>query len=176
MSNVPLHPALVHVPIGIAAILPLIALGLTVALWKGRWPRGVWAVLVSLQLLLVGGGALSLRTGEQEEERVEKVVPEAVIEEHEERAEVFFWTAAALLLPSLAVLFLKGEGARRALMLGVTGGTLAVAGLGVWTGHSGGELVYLHGAAAVYGAGGAPGAPSAPAVSSGGGEREGHED
>jgi uncharacterized membrane protein len=31
MSNLPLHPALVHLPLGLAVILPLLALGLTVA-------------------------------------------------------------------------------------------------------------------------------------------------
>ena len=112
---------------------------------------------MGLQVLMVASGALALWSGEQEEERVERVVSEAVIEQHEERAEVFLWTAGALLLPSLGVLLFRKEGARRVLSSVVTVGAVAVMGLALWTGHSGGQLVYTYGAGAAYTSGGATG-------------------
>jgi len=158
MTNLPLHPVVVHVPLGIAVILPLVALGAAVAIWKRRWPWSAWAVVLGLQVLMAGSAALALWSGEQEEERVEAVVNEAAIEQHEERAEAFFWAAGVLLLPSLGVLVLRREGARRALSATVGAGALVLVGLAVWTGHSGGQLVYSHGAAAAYSSGGVSGA------------------
>ncbi len=150
MSNLPLHPALVHLPLGLAFVLPLLALGLTIAALRGRWSPGAWAVLVGLLVLTVGGGMASMGTGEQQEEVVERVVPESVIEQHEERAEAFVWTTGAVLALALGALVLKKEGPRRVLATGVTAGTVAMALLAVWTGHSGGALVYSHGAASAY--------------------------
>ncbi|HSP76928.1 MAG TPA: DUF2231 domain-containing protein [Myxococcaceae bacterium] len=150
MWNTPLHPAVVHLPLGLAFLLPVVALLLTFALWRGGWPRSVWAVLVVLQLMLVGGGVVALLSGEQEEERVERVVSESVIEQHEEQAEAFVWTAGGVLALAAGVLVMRREGLRRVLTVAVTAGTFVVAGLAVWTGHSGGELVYKHGAASAY--------------------------
>lgn len=150
MWNVPLHPALVHLPLGLAFVLPLLAVGLTVAALRGRWSTGAWAMLVGLLLLTVGGGLAAVQTGEQDEEVVERVVPESFIEQHEERAEAFVWVSGAVLALALGALVLKKEGARRVLATGVTAGTLAMALLAAWTGHSGGELVYSHGAASAH--------------------------
>lgn len=150
MSNLPLHPALVHLPLGLAFVLPLLALGLTIAALRGRWSPGAWAVLVGLLFLTVGGGLAAMSTGEQQEDVVERVVPESVIEQHEERAEAFVWASGAVLALALSALVLKKEGPRRVLAMGVTAGTVAMALLAVWTGHSGGELVYSHGAASAY--------------------------
>ena len=151
MPTVPLHPALVHVPLGLAFILPLVAAGIAFALWKGLLPRRSWLVLVVLQAVLVAGGAAALRTGEQEEDRVERVVGEAVLHEHEEAAEVFLWGAAIVLAGAAAVLVLPARAAAAGAFT-VLAGTLVVTALAVRTGQAGGELVYRHGAASAYGA------------------------
>jgi uncharacterized membrane protein len=150
MMNLPLHPAVVHLPLGIAFVLPLLAVGLLLAAWRGRGSRSAWAMLVALQLAVVVGGVVALQTGEQQEERVERVVSEAALEGHEERAQAFVWASGAVLLLGLGALVSQKERARRVLAMGVTAGTLAVAALALWTGHSGGELVYVHGAASAY--------------------------
>jgi uncharacterized membrane protein len=153
MPTPPLHPAIVHLPIGLAAVVPLVALVLTVALWRGRWPAGVWSIVVALQLLTFVGGGMAMRTGEREEEHVERFVPHDALEEHEERAEAFVWTAGAVFLLGLGVLFASRKPAlARALTVATTAGSLAVAGLAMRAGKAGGELVYVHGAAAAYGA------------------------
>lgn len=162
-TELPLHPALVHLPLGASMLVPLVALALTVALWRRWWPRSTWAVVVALQLCVVGGGWLALLTGEQEEDRVERVVPHSAIETHEERAELFVGAAAAVLALSVAALVLgRFETPRLLLTLAVTAGSGVVAGLGAWTGHAGGELVYRHGAASAYTGGATPGGLEAP--------------
>jgi hypothetical protein len=146
MHNVPIHPALVHVPVGLAAVLPAVALGLGLAIWKGALPRRTWWVVVGLQALMVGGAFAAMKTGEQEEKRVEERVDERFIEEHEERAEAFAWTAAGTLALSAGAALAPAP-LLSAVLAAACLGTAADAGLALWTGKAGGELVYLHGAA-----------------------------
>ncbi len=152
MSTVPLHPALVHVPMGLALALPLVAAGLALALWRGRVPRRTWLVAVALQALLVAGGVAALRTGEPEARRIESLVGEGAVEAHEEAAEAFLWGAGAVLALAIAVLAAPARLAAAA-ALASTVGTVAVAGLALRTGKAGGELVYARGAAAAYAGG-----------------------
>jgi uncharacterized membrane protein len=174
MNTVPLHPALVHVPLGLAFVLPVVAAGIAFALWKGLLPRRSWLVLVALQAVLVAGAAVALKTGEQEEDRVERVVGEAVIHAHEEAAEVFLWVAAVVLAASAAVLVLPASLATPG-AFAVLAGTLVVTALAVRTGKAGGELVYRHGAASAYGP--APTAATVPASASRhGGDGDDHDD
>src|SRR5690349_18712707 len=131
----PLHPAIVHLPMGLAVIVPLLALALTVALWREWLPRRAWLGVIGLQALLLGSGLVALRSGQADEERVERVVPEDAIEEHEEAAEVFLWGAGVALAAMIGVMFLSAPRARRAATIVATSATLVVAGLGVHVGH-----------------------------------------
>lgn len=149
MDTLPLHPAIVHLPLGLAFVIPLVALGLTIALFRGWLPGRAWAVLVGLQLVLQLGGMAAMNTGEGEEEKVENVVPESRIEAHEGMAKQFMLGSALVLLVGIGGLFLSDEKKRYA-ALAVTVGSMAVAGLAVRVGHAGGELVYTHGAASAY--------------------------
>lgn len=158
MPTLPLHPAIVHLPLGLAFVLPFLAAALAVAVWRQRLPRAAFAVVVGLQALLVAGGVVAMQLGEREEDRVEVVAGKAVIHAHEERAEVFVWTAAGVLAASVALLFVPPAYVA-ALSVLVVLGTAGVAVLGALTGHAGGQIVYAHGGAAAFG----PGAP-APAV------------
>ncbi len=164
MDTLLFHPRLVHVPIALGVLMPLVAFGLLLAWWRGWLPRRTWVVAVGLQAILVASGMLALRSGEAEEDRVEKVVPERLIEEHEEAAEVFVWASGGV----LAVMLLAGAlGARRVAMpiaATAAAGTLLVLGLGARTGQAGGSLVYEHGAGQAYAA---PRAGAAPAVARG---------
>ncbi len=64
MSSLPLHPALVHLPLGLAFVMPFLAVSLAWALWVRRVPRLTWAIVVALQTVLLAGGLVALRTGE----------------------------------------------------------------------------------------------------------------
>ncbi len=160
------HPKLVHIPIALGALMPLIAGGLLIAWWRNWLPARAWAIAVGLQLVLVLGGVLALRTGNAEEERVERVVPEALIEQHEEAAEAFVSTSAVVLALMLLASAFRNRPLALPLAAAASVGTLAVFGLGYKTGHAGGDLVYGHGAAQVY----ANAAGALPTGEAGGGE------
>ena len=144
----PLHPAVVHLPMALAVLLPLAAAGLVLAIGRQLLPARAWAFVVVLQLLLAGSAWLAIETGEHEEERVEEVVAERLIESHEEAAERFAILAGVALLVVGAGLAPASLGRfARIASVAATAGVLAA---GVAVGHSGGELVYRHGAANAY--------------------------
>ncbi len=149
MSSIPLHPALVHLPLGLAFILPVLAIGFTWALWTKRIKPRAWLVIIILQAILLGAGLLAMNTGEREGDRVERVVPERAIETHETYAEQFVWAVGITLAVGILVLIPRSRLAR-VLSVATVAGTFAVAGLGVRVGHAGGQLVYVHNAAAAY--------------------------
>ncbi|MDQ3265810.1 MAG: hypothetical protein M3Y59_19505 [Myxococcota bacterium] len=178
MNSLPLHPALVHLPMGLAVALPILAIGLAWAIWKGKLGRTGWLAMVGLQALLVGGAFVALNTGEKEEEVVEAVVPEAAIEEHEEAAQQFTFAAVVtLVLAGLGVVrksdrWLKIGSAATAVA------SVAVLLLGLRVGHEGGKLVYVHNAGAAHSTQqDAPGAtPSAPRIKAEARTAEDHDD
>ncbi len=144
----PLHPAVVHLPLALGALVPLAAV---VALWaihRGGRVLHVWAVPLALAALMTGGAWLALETGEEEEERVEDVVAESAIHEHEEAAERFLLFSGILTV--LAGVGLAGGTLGSAARLLATVGTVGVLAAGVQVGGLGGELVYEHGAASAY--------------------------
>ena len=160
MFNTPLHPAVVHIPVGLAFLAPLLAVALAVAILRGWLPWRAWLALVLVQAVMLGGGIVAQRSGEGDGERVEKVVAESKVDAHEEVAEQFLWSIGLSLVLSLLVLPFHKRGGGRWALIGATIATFAVLGLGVRAGHSGGELVYLHGAAQVFTSGAAPAAPA----------------
>jgi len=149
MEEIPLHPALVHIPLGLSVVMPVLAAAIGLALLKGWATKPMWLVVIALQAVLVVGGLAAMNTGEDEEEVVEELVDERFIEEHEERAEAFVWGAGVTLALSAAVLVLGPQQVGAAAL--VTAAAAAVTlGLGYRVGHSGGELVFRHGAASAY--------------------------
>jgi len=161
----PLHPAVVHFPVVLAALLPFLAVvGVLVARRAGAG-RGPWLAVAAFAVLLPLSAWAALATGQAQEEVVEDVVAEAPIHEHEEAAEVFLVASVALAAVALAGL-LAGHAGAAARLLSVPA-ALVVLGLGYRVGTSGGELVYAHGAAAAY-----VSAPDAAAPVRGGGGEE----
>ncbi len=144
----PLHPALVHFPIVLALLAPLLAAGFLWAIHTRRLPARAWIAVVVLQAVILGSAWFTAETGEDQEERVERVVRESAIEEHEEAADWFIWIAAVTLPITGVGIFTGGlgTGARSLALAGTLLAALAVARVG----HTGGELVYKHGAALAY--------------------------
>jgi uncharacterized membrane protein len=144
----PLHPAIVHFPIVLATLAPLVAAAAFWAIHSERLPRRAWIGVIVLQIVLVGSAWVATETGEHEEDRAEAVVAERHIEEHEEAAERFL-ALAALVLPLAAAGLLAGPVGtiNQALTVALCLAALAAV---TATGRSGGELVYRHGAAAAY--------------------------
>jgi hypothetical protein len=150
MDGLFFHPKLVHVPIALGVLMPLVSGGLLLAWWRHWLPPRGWIVAVALQAILLVSGILALRSGEAEEERVERIVAERFIEAHEEAAAGFVWASGGV----LAIMLLAGAlGSRRGGLptaTAATFGTLVVLGLGYRTGEAGGRLVYQHGAAQAH--------------------------
>lgn len=144
------HPKLVHVPMALGVLMPIISAGLLLAWWRKWLPPRAWLVAVGLQAALVGSGILAMKTGSAQEDRVEAVVAESAIERHEEAAEQFVWASGAV----LALMLLAAAAAARrpgpAFATVATLGTVVVLGFGYRTGEAGGALVYEHGAARAY--------------------------
>ena len=157
----PLHPLVVHFPIVLSVLLPISAL---VALWairKGTTARRAWSFIVAIAAALTLSAYVATETGEEEEDRVERVVAKGAIHGHEEAAERFL-VLSGVLLAVAGVGFAPravGEAAR----LLATVGAFGLLAAGVQVGHSGGELVYRHGAASAYTEGGAVDGTRAPA-------------
>ncbi len=144
MFDLPLHPVVVHFPIVLGILLPLAALIFWWAIKKGHLPFNAWILIVVLALGYGVSSYIAAEMGEEDEEKVEEVVSEKVIEEHEEAGELILWVSGGLLLFSMAGLIRKDLHAVR---LGV--GILALVAVIplVDAGHTGGKLVYQYGAA-----------------------------
>lgn len=170
MPTIPLHPMIVHFPIVLAVLLPFVAVG---ALWVIRSrvirPTKVWAVPFLLSVVLLGSGFAATRTGEAEEDRVEKVVPENVLHQHEEAAERFLMIAAVV--AAIALLGLARGTVGTAARAVATVGSLVIVFAGFQVGKAGGELVYEHNAGAAY----APSGPNAVKASGEGAQANNNE-
>jgi uncharacterized membrane protein len=149
MTTLPLHPAAVHVPLGLAIVLPLVAIVAVFLVFRRGPSTGVLLLLATLQAVVFGSGLVASRLGERDEDRVERVAGKAAVERHEERAELFVW-AAGLVLAGAAALLVLPRRAQGAGLAAFAAGTLVVAGLGLRAGEAGGELVYARGGAAAW--------------------------
>ena len=144
----PLHPAVVHLPVALAAVAPALAILAAVLIAKGAKPIHGWLPVVLATLLLAASAIAAVETGEDQEERVEAIVPHDPLELHEERGELLRNIAVLAFLASAFGLL---AGRRGWIARGVTGAALAGVLVVAWlTGKSGGELVYRHGAADAY--------------------------
>ncbi|MBC86828.1 MAG: hypothetical protein CL677_06570 [Bdellovibrionaceae bacterium] len=149
-ENIPLHPAIVHLPIGLVLILPIVTLILMTFFFRGSISKQILLVIVALHGVLVGSTYIALETGENEEHVVEKVISESLIEGHEERAESFMAGTVVVFLMSLALIGHSLGLPPKPVLSVVLLGQFALVLLGYKVGHSGGELVYIHGASQVY--------------------------
>lgn len=150
MFGLPLHPAVVHIPLGIGIIMPLLAVLLAWALWRELLPRNVLAIPALLQVLVACAGLLAVRSGLDDESYVSGIVPEWLLEQHQNAAWMYIVVAcfAAVLAFGAFTLFHAPLG--RLLTAGFVLLTLLQAGLGMYVGHLGGQLVYLHNAGSAF--------------------------
>ena len=144
----PLHPAVVHFPVVLAFLLPLFVAGGFWALRRGVAPRRAWLLPTIVAGAIAVSAWVSVETGEAQDERVERVVSESAIEAHEELAEAFLATSAAIALISAAGLL--GGFTGRFARFATVAGSLALVVVVTQVGHTGGQLVYRYGAASAY--------------------------
>jgi len=144
----PLHPAVVHFPLVLAFLFPLFAASGFLAIRRGAAARRAWLLPTAFAIAVAGSAWLSVETGETQGKRVERVVGEQPMESHEETAEAFLAMAVAVAAVAAAGLVrgFTGQAARMLTMVG----SLALMGMAIRVGHTGGQLVYRHGAASAY--------------------------
>ena len=151
----PRHPLFVHLPLALATLAPALFGALWLAI-RLRWlPLRAWCVAIAAQAVLVGSAGLAMKSGEEDAERVERVVAEAAIDRHEEQAERFLGGGIAVLLLAFAPLLagrLPRAGAIAA--YATIAASVGVLALGWAVGSTGGKLVYRDGAAAAWTGGG----------------------
>ena len=94
-------------PSSFGSILPFVALGLAWAIRKERIRQKMWVAVTALALMYGATAWVAAELGEEDEDKVEKVIAEEVIEEHEEAGERIPGIAGALLVVSLAGLWLR---------------------------------------------------------------------
>ncbi len=150
MDTVSLHPMIVHLPMALAFLMPMVAGGILWAIWRGYFPQRTWLLVCGLQLAMFAGCLLAMRSGETDEERVEEVVAEAALEAHEEAAELFTWGSGLLLVMTVLPLLFRSQGRIRGAGILTLAGALVLLGLGYRVGAAGGALVYQHGAGAAF--------------------------
>lgn len=145
-----LHPAIVHLPLGIAIVLPVLAL---LGLWlhyKRRDESAVFARFwVALMVCLIAasvGAYLAHETGEAGEHAIGKSLPEGTIELHEKYSKIFSALLYAATVVGALVFFLRGKLKGYAVLI-VTALCSAALFAGILTGNAGGDLVYKHKAA-----------------------------
>jgi 4-amino-4-deoxy-L-arabinose transferase-like glycosyltransferase len=144
----PLHPAIVHFPMAFAVLLPISAGVALWAIWRGAKPLHAWAVPLALAVALTGSSWVALETGEAQEERVEAIVGDGPIHEHEEAAERFLLLSGIVMLVAAVGLVNGTIGKASRLVAAV--GSIGVMAAGIQVGAAGGRLVYEHGAADAY--------------------------
>ncbi|MCB1051218.1 MAG: hypothetical protein H6510_05920 [Acidobacteria bacterium] len=146
MQNLPLHPLFVHLPLILAVLAPFSLFGLwrMNRLQNQKWTR--W-ILIGYCALLFGSSFLAMRLGEADEERVESIVTEQVIENHEQWGSALTWSAGILLVFAIGLL-MKPQ--HNALWAGLVLFSFVPAVFTVLAGHSGAQLVYQHGAGQAY--------------------------
>ena len=143
----PLHPAIVHFPIVLAVLLPVVTLVALIVTLRGSSARS-WLVVVAFGGALALSSWLAIETGQVQEDAVEEVVPRSAIHEHEEAGEALLITSGVLFL-LLAAGLAPGRVGKAARIVSAPA-SLVLLVMAFRVGGSGGELVYEHGAAAAY--------------------------
>lgn len=152
----PLHPVVVHFPVVLSILLPVVAVGSLWAIRGGARPLRAWGVSIAVAAALSLSAWVAVETGEDQEERVEEVVAEARLDAHADAGEALLFVSVGV-LAVLALGVLPGDKGRIARYVGAVG-TLTVAAAAFKTGMTGGDLVYKYNAASAYATPGGAGA------------------
>ena len=149
MSDIPLHPFIVHFPMVLAFFLPLAALASLVAGLRSGKGRKYWGGVILINALLLGSSFLAVHSGERDEEKVEEVLASKIpLEIHANKAEFFLEMTGVALIVSALGLAPGAIGLSGRIMGGLA--SLLILFLGIQVGHTGGQLIYKHGAASAF--------------------------
>lgn len=144
----PLHPIVVHFPVVLSILLPVVAAGSLWAIRRAARPLRAWGVAIAVAAALTLSAFVAVETGEDQEERVEQVVAESRLDTHADAGEALYFASIGV-LALLALGLMPGDKGRIARYVGAVG-TLTVAAAAFKAGMTGGDLVYKYNAASAY--------------------------
>lgn len=144
----PLHPIVVHFPIVLSILLPVVAVVSLWAIHRGARPTRAWGVAIAVAAALTLSAFVAVETGEDQEERVENVVAESRLDAHADAGEALYVVSIGV-LAMLALGLMPGDKGRIARYVGAVG-SLTVAAAAFKVGITGGDLVYKYNAASAY--------------------------
>ena len=150
MFGLPLHPAVVHLPLGIAIVLPIVATLTLLGVVRNLLPPRAWYLVLALQAVMTLSGFLAVSSGENDEDAVKEIVAEEAVNDHETKAKQFMLTNNLAVLLSIGALATTAAKIGRLMLILATIGTFLSAGMAMRVGQAGGELVYVHGAASAH--------------------------
>ena len=143
-QTLPLHPKLVHVPMALCILMPMLAMLIWFGIRRGWFTPRAWLIAAFLQGACFVGSIAALKSGEDDGEKVEGYASEDALETHEQRAYWFVYIAGANLALCGAAFLLQNQRSRQQIL-----GAVAIAGLfggsyaGYRVGDAGGRLVYV---------------------------------
>ena len=146
MESLPLHPAIVHLPIGIALMLPILNILFFWLFKTGKAKREASMILIIMHLGLATTSFLAMQLGEIEEEKIEHQIDHNALENHEHKGEFYAQATIALALVSVLLVFTRGRRFEQVLGLLFIGQIILIF-FTYQVGHSGAQLVYKHDAA-----------------------------
>jgi uncharacterized membrane protein len=150
MFGLPLHPAVVHLPLGIAIVLPIVATLALVGIIRNLLPARAWWLVFALQSVMLLSGFLAVSSGENDADAVKEIVVEEAIHDHQTKAKQFMLVNNLAVLLSIGALATAAAKLGRLMLILATIGTFLSAGMSLRVGQAGGELVYVHGAASAH--------------------------
>jgi hypothetical protein len=143
----PLHPAIVHIPLVLCGLTPIVAAFLAWRTWRGHGDRRAWLVAIALQLVIVIGAYVAANAGSSDAHAIGGAVPRDAIHEHAQAAGWFEWAADATLALLVAAAALRDKRSAIAGFAAAAVATVTVA-IAFRVGHLGGEIVFEHDAPA----------------------------
>lgn len=140
--DLPLHPFVVHIAIGLALGVALLAPTILLAWARDILPRRCWWLVPGLQAVLLISALAAVRSGEVASLDVRDFLELERIDRHEARGDAFAVVALATLALGIGAGLQREERRARRVAWAAVVGTVAQLALGAATGHAGGHLVW----------------------------------
>lgn len=98
----PVHSAVVHFPVVISYVLPVLVLVFAYMIKKNKMSGAAWPIIIGLHAIVTLTGYLALESGETNEKAFAEIVTPELILKHETTAEIFVGLSVLCLLLSIA--------------------------------------------------------------------------
>ncbi len=139
MFDLPFHPIVVHLPIAIGCLLPLLMIFNVITIQRFQWPVKTWWMIVLLQVIFLITSIVAVQTGEYDEETGRAPLVSG-LSIHEEWGEKVPIAATVMLILSFSPILIPSKSTR--MMVICIFASFGVILLLIQTGHTGGKLIY----------------------------------